>query len=83
MTAASHPALRASCPLRRDLANEFAIAARLHAEAVVSLTSSVLDRAEFDRLRRAAKQAQERSEAARTRFEDHLMMHNCFDGPTS
>jgi hypothetical protein len=59
------------------LANEFAISARLYAEAVVFLTSGVAAESNFAELRMAARRAHERAEEARVAFEEHLARHGC------
>jgi len=68
---------RTCCAVRRDLANEFAISARLYAEAVVILTRGVTSESNFEKLRIAARRAQERAELARVAFEEHVAGHGC------
>jgi hypothetical protein len=65
------------CQARRELADKFATAARLYAEAVVVLTGGGGSEAEFEKLRKRARQAQERSEKARAAFEEHVIAHRC------
>lgn len=64
------------CQLRQRLAENFAVAARLYAEAVVLLTAShgVSD-SEYHRLRKAAAEAQYRCEEMRIAFEEHVASH--------
>jgi hypothetical protein len=59
------------------LADEFAIAARLYAEAVVKFTKTVRSEANFKELSKRAKKAQERAELARVAFEEHVFLHRC------
>ena len=68
-----------SCFMRRNLGEQFATAARLYAEAVVVLTCdpATISRDEYDRLREATKQAQQRSEATERAFEQHVDSHDC------
>jgi hypothetical protein len=63
------------CRLMQDLAQEFATAARLYAEAVVILATQATSRGDFERLRLEAKDAQERLEEARMLFEAHVISH--------
>lgn len=70
-------AIKACCAVRRDLANAFAISARLYAEAVVILTSGLTSGSNFENLRMAARRAQERAEEARVAFEEHVAGHGC------
>jgi hypothetical protein len=76
MEPATAIAVRQCCALRQDLANQFAIAARLYYEAVVLLsqTASSMD---FERLRAAARAAQERAATAGSAFEEHVNRHGC------
>ena len=63
---------------RRKLAEQFAIAARLYAEAVASLTSdNALSPTEYDRLYKAAEDARCHSEQMRRAFEEHVASHRC------
>jgi hypothetical protein len=65
--------------MRRRLAEEFAIAARLHAEAVISFTHAVgkVSPDEYRLLRTAVKEAQLRVEAAGAAFDGHVKAHSC------
>ena len=63
------------CELMQDLAQEFATAARLYAEAVVVLTTQSTNRKDFEHLSRQAKDALERVEEARMLFEAHVISH--------
>ena len=65
------------CDVRRELATEFAISARLFAEAVAILTQSSSVMADIEQLHTAAQKAQERSEHARVAFEEHVRGHRC------
>jgi hypothetical protein len=69
-----------SCEVRRKLAEEFSTAARLYAEIVVNLAVSGITQADYTRLRKAAEEAQNRSQAASAAFEEHVDLHRCFDG---
>jgi len=67
-----------ACQMRRELAEQFAISARLYAEAVVMLTRpSVAPRRGYEDLRAAAVDAQRRAEGAAAAFEEHVETHNC------
>jgi hypothetical protein len=68
-----------SCEVRRQLARQFAIAARLYAEAVVMLTRDpgTVSNWDYGRLREAAEQAQARSESTGRAFEKHVDSHKC------
>jgi len=67
------------CEIRRQLAEQFAINARLFAEAVVILTRdpAVMVPGEYERLCAAAAQAQTRAESAGSRFREHIVSHGC------
>jgi hypothetical protein len=70
--------LRRCCEVRRQLAEQFAIAARLYAETVVDLTTIAdIAQADYKRLCEAAEEAQRRSEAACVAFEEHVDSHRC------
>ena len=69
------------CEIRRKLAEEFATAARLYGERVVSLVS-ITSNNEYVRMSKIAHEAQDRSEAAFIAFEEHLKSHRCYDGGT-
>jgi len=71
VTAAS---LESCCRTRRELANQFAIAARLYAEAVVMLTSASPQQ-NYSHLRDKAHEAQRRAETIRVAFEEHVDSH--------
>jgi hypothetical protein len=72
------------CEIRRQLAEQFATAARLYAEAVVLCTHEPLWMAsgEHKRLRLSARRAQERAESARCAYEEHLDSHGCDEQAT-
>ena len=64
------------CSIRQQLAQEFAAAARLYAEAVVLVTSlGTMPNDKYTRLRDAARAAEARAEIARVRFEEHVDSH--------
>ena len=73
MASGTRPRLGA-CHVRRKLADEYATAARLFAEAVVLETRGTVD---IERLRAVTRQALERTEAARVSFEEHVTWHGC------
>ena len=78
MQSAAAPATFTCCPIARQLAEQFAIAARLYAEAVASLTSHIaMSQTEYERLCRAAKDAHRRSEEMGRAFEEHVASHRC------
>jgi hypothetical protein len=72
---------RRCCEIRRKLAEQFATAARLYAERVVSLASNISD-VDHARLSKNAHEAQDRSEAAFIAFEEHVRLHGCNGGGT-
>jgi len=63
------------CRLRGELAEQFAITARLYSEAVVRLTRH--ESGKYDELLAAAIEAQRRVEAAQTAFQEHVESHGC------
>jgi hypothetical protein len=68
------------CSIHHQLAQEFATAARLYAEAVVLVTSlGAMPNPKYTRLRNDARAAQERAEIARVTFEEHVDSHPCGD----
>jgi hypothetical protein len=69
----------ASCNDRRKLAEQFAIAAREHSEAIARLVvhEGTPTHAEFSKLRSVLIEAQERCETAGVEFEQHVAMHDC------
>ena len=69
----------ACCTLSRELADQFATAARLWAEAVVTLTAAAprISRADYYQLRSDAAKAQMLAETARIAFEEHVNEHGC------
>jgi hypothetical protein len=84
---ADYPALQADttnceiqgdcCCLRRQLAEQFAINARLYSEAVVRLTRSGQTSGDYDQLLAATVEAQGRAEVAQIAFEEHVKTHGC------
>ncbi len=71
-----------NCPIRRKLAEEFAIATRLYSEAVVALTNNqtLTPRNEFEKLRLAKEEKRQRSETERVAFNAHVDSHGCVSG---
>jgi hypothetical protein len=67
------------CKVRHVLAEKFATAARLFAEAVVLLVDHKGNAShhEYSRLHAAALKAQLRAEEARVAFEEHVSSHQC------
>ena len=66
------------CELRQKLAVQFAVHARLYAEAVVNLTQiGGMTHEQYYRLREAAQKAQVRAEKASAAFEEHVEWHRC------
>jgi len=66
------------CDIRRKLAEEFSVHARLFSEAVVQLTSyTVLAPERYAKLREAVEKAQTRAEQASVQFEEHVERHRC------
>jgi len=66
------------CLARRELAEQFAISARLFAEAVVMLTRPPdIPHPKYEALRASALEAQHRAEAAAVAFEEHVDTHDC------
>jgi hypothetical protein len=74
-TATSRAAVR--CELQRTLAQEFALATRLYAEAVVALTELRGSATNSQELHLNCQTARRRAEEARVAFEDHLRNHQC------
>jgi hypothetical protein len=68
-----------SCQLRRELAEKFAIAARLYAEAVVELTRepNTQSRQTYGELRANVEKAHRQSESASRAFGAHVEAHQC------
>jgi hypothetical protein len=68
---------RLPCQVNRQLADEFSIAARLYAEAVVALARNYasLSPDEYGRLKKAVEEAQHRSEAMRIVFQENVESH--------
>ena len=67
-----------TCELRLQLAEAFAITARLYAETAVNFVSDI-SQEDYIRLCRRAEEAQERSEAAYAAYEEHLDLHRCWN----
>jgi hypothetical protein len=68
-----------NCPVRRRLGEEFALAARLYAEAVVQLMRDPITMSDRDyqQLHAAVEQARARSEVAGRAFKEHVESHGC------
>jgi len=66
-----------SCRARRQLADQYAISARLYAETVVILTRDPTTGQAFEGLCRSAHEVWDRMEAARLAFEAHARTHDC------
>jgi len=71
--------MSAFCEVRRQLAETFAIAARLYAEIAVTFAVPGISQEEYIRLCRHAEEAQKRSEAACVAYEEHVDLHRCLD----
>jgi hypothetical protein len=64
--------------MRQKLAVEFAVHARLYAEAVVNLTQiGSMTHEQYERLCNATEKAQVRAERASVAFEEHVKGHRC------
>jgi len=79
MKTASALALQTCCPIRRNLVEQFAIAARLHAEAVVVLSHAVPAVVDFAESCNAVEQARQECETAGAAFREHVATHGCWD----
>ncbi len=73
-------AVKPCCEMRRQLSEQFAIAARLYGDAVIALTTSSNSQLDHARLCRKAQEMKERAEAAMMVFEEHVDSHRCYDG---
>jgi hypothetical protein len=67
---------RGSCEVRRRLAEEFAMAARLYHEVVTDFVRSV-DDDRFLVLKRSIEDAQQRAISASNAFSAHFEKHHC------
>jgi len=66
----------ACCEARRQLAEQFAVAAQLYAEtAVVLVKNGESSPEEYDRLCAITLEAQDRCEMASVAFEEHVVLH--------
>jgi hypothetical protein len=65
------------CHVRRNLAQEFSIAARLYAEAAVNAATLGTSKESHAHLCELAREAQDKSEAAFCAFEKHVDSHRC------
>jgi hypothetical protein len=63
----------------RELADQFAIYARLYAEAVVAFTRNpaTMSPEKYIRLKAAVEDAQRRAEMMGIAYEDHIDSHRC------
>jgi hypothetical protein len=68
----------ACCEVRRQLAETFAIAARLYAEIAVNFGVSGISQEDHMRLCRRAEEARERSQTACVAYEEHVDSHRCW-----
>jgi hypothetical protein len=70
---------RSRCQIRQNLSAEFAIAARLYAEAVAAYTSSspTTSSQEHNRLREALHKAHRHTQETGRALEEHIAMHEC------
>ena len=75
--------MKTCCKVRAGLAEEFCTAARLYAESVVLLAVSGITEREYIRLRRLAKEARSRADAACVAYEEHVELHRCFDASST
>jgi hypothetical protein len=66
-----------SCPVRRKLASQFAIAARKYAENAAGLATLGTSDFDYIRLRDETTAAQAHSEAAFKAFTEHVDSHQC------
>jgi hypothetical protein len=66
----------------RERADQFAIYARLYAEAVVAFTRDpgTMSPEKYSRLKKAVKEAQKRAEMMGVAYEEHLDSHRCGAG---
>ena len=78
MSAPARTGLFGRCENRKLLAEQFAIAARVYAEAVVdfAMREEMTD-LDYERLRKAAADARLRAYAAGLAFEQHIASHYC------
>lgn len=78
MSAPARAGLLGRCEIRRLLAEQFAIAARVYAEAVVDFAMrEEMTNLDYERLRKAAADARLRAYAAGLAFEQHIASHHC------
>ena len=69
--------MNSPCMIRRSLAAEFAIAARLYAETAVRLATIGTSDTDYTRLSDDTIEAQRRSDAAFRNFIHHVASHQC------
>jgi hypothetical protein len=69
--------MKECCETRRQLAEQFAIAARVYAEVAVAFGSTDLSRDDYIRLSGSALEAQARAHTAFAAFEKHVQLHGC------
>ena len=77
--AGSAPAPNESCAEKERLTNRYAVATSdlNRAALVLSHYLGTMSREEYDRLREFCKEAQEKSEEARSELERHIAEHRC------
>ena len=79
MKTVSATALQTYCAKRRDLGEQFALAARLYAEAVVVLTRGVPAMPDFEESWGAVEQARQQCDEAGAAFRDHITTHGLLE----
>ena len=72
------------CATRREMAEAFAVAARVYDETVVVLTtcsSRSISKEKYEAMRREVRKMYQRAEEAMVMFEEHVASHQCFEEP--
>ena len=77
MSRTSRRLLDPCCALRQQLAKTYSTSARLHAEAVMMLTSVPQQPELIDHLHDLERKAQQLAEDAHAEFEEHVQDHGC------
>lgn len=62
------------CPIKRELAEEAGLAARLYSEAVLQLEDAT---ERIDRARTAVNESRDRADVARIVLQEHVSSHGC------
>lgn len=62
------------CPIKRALAEEIDLAARLYSEAVVELEDA---NERIERARSAVNESRDRADVSRIALEEHISSHGC------